>query len=262
MDRRQALLSRLDAIAAAVAAREGGLALLGLGSVGLELDRLDEYSDLDFFVVVQSGCKAGMLHDLTWLGEVCPIAYCFRNTADGYKLLFEDGIYCEFAIFELHELGGVAFVAPRIVWRAPGCDEALLQPQVPPPAVEERTEEWLVGEAVTCLYVGLCRYLRGEKLSAQRFIQQYAVDRILELSERIAREQLAPQDAFARERRFEQRFPLIADELPRFIQGYALSAESAEAILAFLDLHFGVEPAMRQAILDLSQLARRERQPR
>jgi hypothetical protein len=36
------------------------------------------------------------------------------------------------------------------------------------------TVEWLLGEALTCLYVGLCRYHRGEKLSAQLFIQHYA----------------------------------------------------------------------------------------
>ncbi len=259
MDRKQALLSRLDAIGNAVAARQGGLAVLGLGSCGTEIDRLDEYSDLDFFVVVKGGCKQAMLHDLTWLAAVSPIAYCFRNTPDGYKLLFEDGIYGEFAIFELAELGAAAFVAPRIVWKAPECDAAVLQPRIPPPAAVEHTEEWLVGEALTCLYVGLCRYLRGEKLSAQRFIQQYAVDRVLELSERIARGQGAPADAFAPERRFEQRFPLLAGELPRFIQGYARSPDSAEALLAFLGQHFEVDPAMRRAIRDLCGAARRER---
>ena len=40
-----ALLTRLHEIGQSVAAAEGGLALLGLGSVGVERDRLDDYSD-------------------------------------------------------------------------------------------------------------------------------------------------------------------------------------------------------------------------
>ena len=40
-----------------------------------------------------------------------------------------------------------------------------------------------LGEALTNLYVGMAREKRGEKLSAMRFIQGYAVDRLLELAE-------------------------------------------------------------------------------
>jgi hypothetical protein len=37
--------------------RGDAIALIGVGSVGRELDRIDEYSDLDFFVVVDDGAK-------------------------------------------------------------------------------------------------------------------------------------------------------------------------------------------------------------
>jgi len=40
------LLTRLDNIGRDLAQSDHALALLGLGSVGLELDRLDAYSDL------------------------------------------------------------------------------------------------------------------------------------------------------------------------------------------------------------------------
>ena len=43
------LLARLNQIGDSLKLSEGGLALLALGSVGKELARLDEYSDLDFF---------------------------------------------------------------------------------------------------------------------------------------------------------------------------------------------------------------------
>jgi hypothetical protein len=54
------------------------------------------------------------------------------------------------------------------------------------------------------------------------------------------------------ERRFEARFPGIAAALPDFIQGYERSRESARAILNFLEQHFEINAAMKQAILDLS----------
>ncbi len=60
------------------------------------------------------------------------------------------------------------------------------------------------------------------------------------------------QDAFAHERRFEQRFPQIAQELPHFVQGYEHSCESAQAILKFLEQHFEINQAMAAAIRQLS----------
>jgi hypothetical protein len=73
------LLSRLDEIGASLARSGKALALIGLGSVGLELDRLDRYSALDFFAIVENGHKRELLDDLSWLGGIRPIAYSFRN---------------------------------------------------------------------------------------------------------------------------------------------------------------------------------------
>ena len=100
MHKRELLLRRLDEIASSLQRTDGALALLGLGSVGLETERLDEYSDLDFFVVVRDGCKAAFIESLGWLERVRPIAFAYRNTPDGHKALFDDGVFCEFAVFE------------------------------------------------------------------------------------------------------------------------------------------------------------------
>jgi hypothetical protein len=251
MSREQQLLARLDAIGHSLQKTGCALALLSLGSVGIERDRLDAYSDLDFFAIVRPGHKPAFLRDLGWLHSINPIAYVFQNTDDGCKLLFEDGIFCEFAVFEPDELARVPFAAGHLVWKSPDFDETLT---VPAPRLPElHPVEWLVGEALTNLYVGLCRYHRGEKLSAARFIQGYAVDRIVDLSARIEAEQPAYRDLFTAERRYEWRFPGIAARLPEFIQGYANSVESAQAILAFLDAHFDVNPAIKQAILVLCE---------
>lgn len=245
------LLQRLDEIGRSLQQTGDAVALLGLGSVGTELDRLDAYSDLDFFVIVREGTVPLYLEDLGWLEAVCPIAYSFRNTSVGYKFLFEDGIYGEFAIFTEAELAQAVFPEARLVWKAAGVDESIRLPRQPPAPPAERATEELVGEIVTNLYVGLGRAARGERLSALRFIQLFAVDRLLELAPRIEAEQTAHRDPFSAERRAEQRYPLLAEVLPRFMQGYDRSPESAAALLAFVEQHWAVDPAMKREILAL-----------
>jgi hypothetical protein len=250
MDKKQRLLKRLDDIGGSLERSGHALALVGLGSTGLELERLDEYSDLDFFVIVEAGQKGAYLENLDWLSAVCPIAYHFRNTDDGYKLLFEDGIFCEMAVFEPPELEAILFAPGRVVWKQSHVDAsiaALKRRAVPDP----KPAEWLLGEALTNLYVGLSRYRRGEKLSAARFIQQYALDRVLELVALGSGEELGHEDAFAPERRFELRFPETARMLPGFLQGYERSPDSALAILGFLEQRFDVNPALVRAIREL-----------
>lgn len=248
-----ALLARLEAIGASLAASGQALALIGLGSVGQELARLDAYSDLDFFAVVQPGSKARYLESLDWLSGVAPVAYAFRNTADGFKLLYADGIFCEFAVFEPHELAVAAYAPGRLIWKAPGVPDSWAVPAQPAPAPPARSTGWLLGEALTNLYVGLGRYRRGEKLIAARFIQHYAVDRVLELASRLETEQPAWRDDFSIERRFEARFPHTGARLPDFIQGYDRSPQSALAVLAFLESHFEVNPALAAQIRLLAE---------
>lgn len=250
MDRKQLLLARLNEIGHSLERTGHALALIGLGSVGIELERLDEYSDLDFFVIVGDGYKGRFIQNLDWLSAVCPIAYQFQNTPDGHKLLFADGVFCEFAVFEMAELKGIPFARGRIVWKQSHVDDAICVPvRISTPA--KRDKDWLLGEALTNLYVGLCRYQRGEKLAAARLIQVHAVDRVLELTELVEQETSVVRDGFANERRFEVRFPKAARDLPTFMQGYENSRSSALAILGFLENHFPVNTVLAQAIRKL-----------
>jgi hypothetical protein len=246
----QRLLQRLDDIGQSLAQSDHALALIGLGSVGAERDRLDVYSDLDFFAIVEATYKSRYIQHPDWLYRVHPIAFAFENTPDGYKLLFADGIFCECAVFEPQELSAAAFTHGRIIWQRADFDATLAEPQ-PRPANKPPTREWLIGEALTNLYVGLGRYRRGEKLSAQRFIQHYAVDRVVDLIARIETEVPANRDVFANERRVEQRYPIETRHLPEFVQGYDRSLQSAAAILNWLEQHFDINAAMAQAIRQL-----------
>jgi len=248
----QALLKRLDEIGQSLERSGHALALIGLGSVGLELDRLDSYSDLDFFAIVEKDYKHAYLESLGWLSDIHPIAYSFLNTEDGYKVLFEDGIFCEFAVFEPAELEHIPFAPGRIVWKRADIPDTLGQPVTFPPSKQKRGKDWLLGEALTNIYVGLNREKRGEKLSATRFIQGYAVDRVLELAGYIEPGRETHLDPFVNERRIEQRYPELIPQFSVWMQGYEKNHESALAILDFLQMHFEVNEAIANAIRELS----------
>lgn len=245
----QRLLERLDAIGAELRRRGDALALLGLGSVGRETERLDAQSDLDFFVIVEPGRKAAYIDRLDWLAAVHPIGWHFRNTADGHKALMADGIFCEFAVFEPQELDAIPYAPGRIVWRRDGFDPAIATPRRALPAPGLPDETWIVGEALSCLYIGLKRWHRGERLSACRFVQGHAVDRLLELEtlRDPAAAQRAQPDPFNRERRTEARHAALAADLPALLPGYAHTPQAALAMLAAL--------GARGALLDAEMVA-------
>jgi hypothetical protein len=250
MERRDKLLLRLDDIGRSLARTDTALALIGLGSVGRELARLDDYSDLDFFVVVESQYKQQYIDDLSWLSAAHTLSYCFRNSADGYKFLFADGIYGEMAVFGLEEMATAVYSPGRIVWRREGVSEDLSMPKTWPPAGTGPSADYLLGEALTNLYVGLTRFRRGERLSAFRFIQGYAVDRIADLAQYMSGHETPGKDQFDSVRRFERRHPDLNAALPLLLPGYERTPEAAAAVLTLLDQHFALDPAITRAIRD------------
>jgi hypothetical protein len=212
---------------------------------------MDAFSDLDFFVVVEAGHKQDFLEQLDWLSTVSPLAYAFANTKDGYKALFADGVFCEFGVFEEAELETIPFAEGRMVWKQADAPDGLHRPMKAREA-EARSQDFLLGEALTNLYVGLGRVARGEMLSAMRLIQVHAVDRVLELLETIETPEAGQRDPFALERRFEQRYPGKVGLAAAWAQGYGRSRESALALLEFLEQHFELNAAMVSAIHSLS----------
>jgi hypothetical protein len=231
------LLARLDAVGESLRDSGHALALIGLGSVGLDTDRIDRYSDLDFFVIVEPGHKHRYIEALDWLSAAHPVGWHFRNTRDGHKALMTDGVFCEFAVFEPHELEHIPFAPGRIVWSRPGVDPRIAVPHCPTPSASLPDETWIIGEALSNLLVGLQRWHRGEKLSAGRLIQVHAVDRLIELDALRAQpdDRAARPDPFGRERRLERRQPSLVAELGALMPGYENTPEAALVLLAALE---------------------------
>jgi hypothetical protein len=247
------LLARLDAIGHALRDSGQALALIGLGSVGPDTQRLDAWSDLDFFAIVEPGAKQRYLQRLDWLAAAHSLSWHFQNTVDGHKALMADGVFCEFAVFEPQELEPIPFAPGRLVWKRDGVDAQIAVPRKAVPSRQPPGEEWIVGEALSCLLVGLQRWHRGEKLSAARFVQGHAVDRLLELDALRMSAGDDGADPFNRDRRIESRSPALRDELPRLVPGYAQTPTAALAMLSALRSRGAVlNPAIIERITALA----------
>lgn len=221
------------------------LCLLGLGSMA-QIDRLDQYSDMDFFLIVKQESKQTFLHDLTWL-SIKPIVFSFQNTVDGYKVLFSDGTFAEFAIFTENEMKTANFSKGVIYYKKEGFDESLVEPRFEPQP-KKINIEFNINEALSNIYIGLKRDHRRERSSATTFIQVYAYQLIIELFPHLFEETKIHQDLYVFERRIEQRFPHHTSLLESFRQGYTRNKASASAMLNFLKEHFNLNPYMVKEI--------------
>lgn len=247
MTQKQRLLARLNELAKSIEQTPGGVALLALGSIGRELDRMDDFSDLDFFVIVEPGTKQWFLTHHEWLAAGTPLTYLFRNTIDGFKLVYADGVYGEMAIFEPDELAHIPYSPGRLVYCKPGYSIHEVS-ALPLPSRESIDVTYQANELMTNLLVGLLRERRGERLAAMMLIQRYAFDRYLAIIRKLVTPQADFVDAYANERRFELHYPHLVDTIAHLQPGYLHNVEAAIAMLQAIQKVVTVEPGIREAI--------------
>lgn len=225
------LINRLNLLADRLKKRNDCLGLLALGSCA-EHERLDEWSDLDFFVFVEKGSQSRYLSNLDWLEECAPLAFVFRNTKDGHKILWEDGVYAEYAVFELDMMSDIPYSKGTFIFKRDGVD--LLESSLLSMPNPYQTIEYASNEILTNLYVGLLRYHRGEVLSAFRLIQVHAIDRFIAMAHLVYPTQSTQIDLFSLERRVEQRHPELIEVFNKSLLGYKHIPVSAQIILDYL----------------------------
>ncbi|MDI6097012.1 hypothetical protein QLQ12_00125 [Actinoplanes sp. NEAU-A12] len=258
--RMQPVLRRLDEIAAVLAARDDTVALLGLGSCGAQPARLDEHSDLDFFVIVDEGAKWRYLDRVDWLEAPAPVTYRFAHHRSGRKALYADGVFVEYLVLTAGELSRVPFSGARVVWRRPGApvDLAHTGPPVPRPPFD--TEEFHLNDALVSLYIGLHRELRGERLSAVRLIQGRAVDGAIALL-RLGGGEPPYRDAFEPARRVERAYPVEVLPLASMVPGYGGNVAAARFTFEWLCRRRTVPAGIGDAIRELIRSADVRRSP-
>ncbi|MEU8244357.1 hypothetical protein AB0C07_39385 [Actinoplanes missouriensis] len=246
----QPTLRRLDELATFLADRDDTLAVLGLGSAGAQRARLDEHSDLDFFVVVEDDARWRYVERIDWLEAPCPLLFSFAHERNGRKALYEDGVFVEYVVLTAAELTRIPFCAARVVWRRADAPAGLAQSEAPMPRTPYDTVDFHLNEALTNLYVGLHRELRGERLSAFRFIQSHAVDRVVSLM-RLSSGEAPYRDPFDVTRRVERAYPADVLPLAAMVPGYAHNTAAARTIFEWLGKRYPVHPGIGAAITAL-----------
>ncbi|MEN9923843.1 MAG: hypothetical protein RIS09_1357 [Actinomycetota bacterium] len=232
----------LDVLSRAAQSSAHTIALIGAGSAGAEINRMDRYSDIDFFLIVEDGYSKSFIDDNSWIARKIPIVFAFRDTEHGNKALLENGVFLEFAIFTEAELAQFGVPGLRTIWCTPGFSLPDLSSKAP--AVRELS--YYVDSALSNLLVGAMRMRRGERLAASAMIERYALINLL-TAYRI-KNNLEIQDHFNIERRAEASLGI---EFALLVQGYERLEHSLEKILEFAEANFEVNASMTQVIREI-----------
>ena len=212
----------LEYSAALAANAEQHADVLGLVLVGsaADTDRVDEWSDHDFFLIVKVGLGEAMRKDLSWLPNYEGVVIAARETAHGLKVVYRNGHVLEFAVFEDPELE----LASVNYWAVP-VDKTNITSRVQ--ALEAKThgspfeeeKEWGLFLALILIAVGRAR--RGEVLIAGQAIRSYYLKHVLGLV-RDRRKPVAGteglEDNLDRFRRFEKQYPTEAARIESILQ--------------------------------------------
>jgi lincosamide nucleotidyltransferase len=238
----QVIQETISLLAEAAQSATNTIALVGAGSAGVELSRMDQYSDIDFFLIVEDGCSANFIDENTWFEKYLPVNFWFRDTAHGNKALLANGVFLEFAVFTEAELAQYGIPGLRVIWSK----EGFKLPEIPTIQPEERELSYYVDQALSNLYVGALRLRRGERLAALSMIERSALTNLL-TAYRI-KNKLVIQDPFNIERRAEGNFDV---DFGKLIRGYDLLEKSLVGILAFAEENFEVNTSIVQATRNL-----------
>jgi len=204
----------------------------------------DEWSDHDFWVVAQPEAVEAIRDDPSWLPDADRIILRYVETEHGRNVIYDDGHLIEFAVFKHEELEITRANVCRVL-----VDKADLEPRmaaiVETTAQDEIDPATIFGRFVGQMVIGLTRYGRGERLSADSMIRKWALENLLTLVGRtVAPETDAPLDNLDPRRRFEDAFPTLGARLA----GAATLPETATVMIDIAEEYLAAIPSNTGAV--------------
>jgi hypothetical protein len=197
-----------------VAKRPEVVGLIFVGSAAAT-ERVDQYSDQDFFLVVHPGAGEAFRKNLDWLPNHQDIAFSPRETAHGLKVVYQNGDVLEFAVFEDSELElssvndySVALDRQDLADRVAKIAKRSI------PAATNRAQDLEL--FFSLILIGVGRAKRGEVLAAEQHIKSYALTHALKLL-RATGSSNTKADSLNSFRRFEFDYPQLASELQNLL---------------------------------------------
>jgi hypothetical protein len=229
-------------ISALMASVSGDPRVLGLVLAGSSAEpwRRDRWSDHDFLLITEEGSPEAFRTDLSWLPDHADIGIWFRETAHGLKVLYRSGLLVEFAVFDRAEFSGCKLSHFAVALDRGGIGELAEQVYARTGAVAESAgvdRIALLRNALCLIYIGTGRARRGELLSANVFLRDYAAAAWLRLLRDILPpDRTSPLDALDPWRRVE-----LVDRDTAAALDRALTRPVTEVGTALID---AMEPAL------------------
>lgn len=188
--------------------------IIGLVLVGstAETDRVDEWSDHDFFVVTEDSEQESLRRDLSWLPDSESIAFWFRETEHGLKVVYNSGSILEFAIFDCDELRTCMVNHHQLAYGNDEVTKALMAAsnRLPANVIGDDLADFRNFLSVLIIQVGRAR--RGEVLTAGQGIRGTATTALLKVLTR-----RLPQDHRLDTLDVSRRFELVHPEIGKII---------------------------------------------
>ncbi|RKH45079.1 hypothetical protein [Corallococcus sicarius] len=196
--------------------------LVALGSMAARDYLPDDFSDHDFFAVVEPEHAETLRQERGWLPRADDIALAFRETAHGVKVVYRDGHLLEFAVFTLEELSFARVNRYRVLLDRGGVAARLEEQSRMTTQEVQRTasdDAWLFGQWLTQVLVGLGRHARGEVLSGRARLDDAVRLFCLLLARHVPAPEASLLDGLDPLRRVERVYPATGGELARALEG-------------------------------------------
>lgn len=226
------------------------LGLITLGSTASLKRKPDQWSDHDFFVIVKDNFEEYFRCMLDWLPYSENIIFHFRETEHGIKAIYQDGHLIEFAVFKAEELQCAKVNAFSILVDKSNLKQQVKQISVITNINMNLDNDYLLGQFITNILLGIGRYKRGEQLSAHKSIKISALHHLIQfLSNSIQPVEQANIDNFDCFRRFEHNFPALGQELNHILLMDILS--SAENMILLMKRYVDVKNSSLLSVMEI-----------
>jgi hypothetical protein len=227
-----------------------GLVLLGSTA---SPNRIDEWSDHDFWVVTRPGRAGEVRADDSWLPDRDRIVVFAPDTDHGRIVIYDDGHLLEFAVFEPGEVTLAQANEYRVIHDEIGLAGTMAEIASRPLPVPK--PDRLFGKLASQITIGVTRWARGERLSANHLVRGWAARTLVEiLSLTLVPSDRAPLDGFDPNRRFELAAPEAAAEIDRALESTLL--DCAESLLRIAARSTEMSPAGIAAVMATIERAR------
>jgi len=181
-----------------------------------------------FWVITRPGHQDALLDDLSWLPNPREIVVRAQHGRRGYNVLYGDGHLVEFAVFDLTQTTTGTVTAYRVLLDRGGVGDSVARAQerAQPAAWDDARRTFVFNNFLILLRTAVARWQRGERLSARRYLGQFAADALLTLalenskhSERPLGFDAADRDPVDPRRRIERQLPQLAADVDALLCG-------------------------------------------